>query len=148
MIPWMDAIEKLRFHGYSVTLIEGRLRYTYQGKGNPPQDEIIPLLEVLKANKAEILKDPCFLINQTIQAINEHWKAGTLERLSQEVRERVRTIEVEINRLALAKDIDGLRKSLEAYKGIFLTIQQPFLQSQGGLNLGARKQVGRTFNGF
>jgi hypothetical protein len=48
-----EAIDKLRFLGYSVTLEEGKLRYAYQEEGNPPQDEIIPLLDTLKAPKGE-----------------------------------------------------------------------------------------------
>jgi hypothetical protein len=35
MTPRMEAIDKLRFLGYSVTLEEGMLRYAYQGGGNP-----------------------------------------------------------------------------------------------------------------
>jgi hypothetical protein len=138
MNPWLDAIDKLRLLGYSVNLDGGKLRYTYQDKGNPSQKEITPLLEVLKAHKAEILKDPCFLIEQTIQAINEHWKLGTFGRLSPEVWERVKTIEREIDRSTLAKDIDGLRKALEEYKGIFLANQQPSPQFQGELHLGVK----------
>lgn len=124
MNPWMDAIDKLRFHGYSVTLIEGRLRYTYQGKGNPPQDEITPLLEVLKAHKAEILKDPCFLIEETIQEINKGFKPGTLSKLKplQRAWQRMLAIENEINRMALAGDIDGLKKALERYKGLLSVV--------------------------
>lgn len=53
MTPWMEAIDKLRFLGYSVTLEEGKSRYAYQEEGNPPQDEIIPLLDTLKAPKGE-----------------------------------------------------------------------------------------------
>ena len=42
MIPCTDAIDKLRSLGYSVTLEEGKLRYAYQGKGDPSKDEITP----------------------------------------------------------------------------------------------------------
>jgi len=92
----------------------------------------------LKAHKADILNDPYFLIEQTIQAINEKWEPGTLERLSPEVWERVKTVEREIDRSTLAKDIDGLRKALEEYKGIFLANQQPSPQFQGELHLGVK----------
>ena len=136
MNPWLDAIDKLRSLGYSIALDRGKLNYIYQGKGCPPQDEITSLLEVLKAHKAEILKDPCFLIEQTIQAINEHWKPGTLGRLSPEAWERVKAIEREINRSVLTKDSDGLRKNLEAYKGIFSVNQGSSPQAQGELWLG------------
>lgn len=97
---------------------------------------VTPLLEVLKAHKAEILKDPCFLIEQTIQAINEKWEPGTLGRLSPEVWERVKTIEREINRSVLTKDPDGWRKNLEAYRGIFSVNQGSSPQAQGELWLG------------
>jgi hypothetical protein len=119
MTSWMDAIYRLRLSGYSVSLVGGKLRYAYQGKGNPSQDEITPLLEVLKTHKAEILKNPYFLIEQTIHAINKHWESGTLGRFSQEARERISVIEQEINRTTLAGDIEGLRKGLEEYRSIF-----------------------------
>lgn len=39
MTPWMEAIDKLRFLGYSVTLGGGKLRCAYQGEGNPRGDK-------------------------------------------------------------------------------------------------------------
>ena len=53
MTPMIEAIEKLRSLGYIVTQDEGKLRYAYQEEGNPPQDEIIPLLDTLKAPRGE-----------------------------------------------------------------------------------------------
>ena len=136
MTPWMDAIDRLRQLGYSVNLDGGKLRYTYQGKGNLSQKEITPLLEALKAYRGEILKAPYFLIEQILQTINKNWKPGTLGRLSPEAWERVKAIEREINRSALTKDSDGLMKKLEAYKGIFSVNQGSSPQAQGELWLG------------
>jgi len=126
MNPWMDAIDKLRFHGYSVTLNEGRLRYTYQGKGNPPQDEIIPLLEVLKAHKGEILNDPYFLIEQTLQRINEGWESGTLEWIKVNRPDewgKVIALEQEINEAAFERDFGKLKKVLERYQELFTKLK-------------------------
>jgi hypothetical protein len=121
MNPWMDAIDKLRLLGYSVSLDGERLRYAYQGMDNPRQDEIIILFEVLKAHKAEILKDPCFLIEQTTQELNKAWKPGALTKLKSKPEERIRMLDIEnkVNEVALARDIDGLKKALKKYKGLF-----------------------------
>ena len=121
MTPWMDALNKLRFLGYQITLDKGKLRYAYQRNDSPLHNETTPLLEVLKAHKAEILKDPYFLIEQTIQEINKAWKPGTLSGLKPlpGAWQRMLSLEDQISRKALAGDIDGLKKALEKYKGLF-----------------------------
>lgn len=55
MTSWTDAIDKLTSLGYRITLDGEKLRYAYQGKNNPSQNEITPLLEVLKSHKAQVL---------------------------------------------------------------------------------------------
>jgi hypothetical protein len=79
-MPW----PQISYFGYSLTLEEGELRCVYQGGGNPLQDEITPLIEVLKGHKGEILNNPCLLIEQTLQVINGEWKRGTVERVKLE----------------------------------------------------------------
>lgn len=122
MTSWMDAIDKVRSLGYSVTLDGGKLRYTYQGKDNPIQEEITPLLEVLKVHKGEILNDSCFLIEQTLQEVNRGYHPGTVEWMKTE-REKtwaeIRQKEQAINQGALAGDISGLRGSLIQYRELW-----------------------------
>jgi len=103
----------MSYFGYSVTLEEGRLRYAYQGGGQPPpQDEITPLIEVLKGHKGEILNDPCLLIEQTLQTINGEWKTGTVERVKLERPEtwaQIRAAAEVLNRASLNGEIEELR---------------------------------------
>jgi hypothetical protein len=134
MTPWMDAIDRLRQLGYSVNLDGGKLRYTYQRKGNPLVNEITPLLDVLKAHKGEVSNDPYFLIEQTIQTINAGWKPGALEwmkRTRPKEWERMFTLEQEINRLALQGDVERLRKSLDGYQGLMIEMVEIFRIPKG-----------------
>ncbi len=140
MTPWMDAIDKLISLGYWIILEGQKLRYAYQGKDNPPQAEITSLLEVLKAHKADILNDPYFLIEQTIQTINRQWKPGTIKRLTPEAWERVRRIEGEINRCAFAKDTEKLKKAVKEYEGIWVRLYGVSQVPRDGLAVGKRKE--------
>lgn len=129
MTACLDAIDKLRSLGYSFTLKGERLIYTYQGKGNPSYDEITPLLEVLKAHKADILNDPYFLIKQSLQRINEGWKSGTFEwmrRSRPEEWKKMILLEEKINRATLSNDEDAIRRALIEYKAFFLRIEEDF----------------------
>lgn len=135
MTPWMDAIDKLRFFGYSITLEEGKLKYAYREEGNPPQDEITPLLEVLKAHREEILNDPYFLVEQTLCELNERWEPGALkwmERNQPKDLERMKTLEEKINQLALDGNLSGLKGALEDYKGLMLGIVKALGASKRG----------------
>ena len=112
----MDAIDRLRSFGYSFTLDGERLRYTYQGKDDPPQAEIIPLLEVLKAHKTDILKDPNFLIEQTPLEINQAYPAVRNRLKDTPKWDALSEIEQKINRAALENDFAGLKRGLQAYR--------------------------------
>jgi len=137
MTPWRDALDRLRFLGYSFSLDGGKLKYAYQHKDNLPHDEIPPLLEVLKTHKAEILKDPCFLIDQTIQEINQHWKPETLEWVKKQRPDswrRLVELEREINRAALKDHLEGLERALQAYQEAVLGLDNEMdRQVQGSL---------------
>ena len=128
MNPWIDAIDKLRFHGYSVTLIKGRFRYTYQSRGNPPQEEITASLEGLKAHKAEALNDPYSLIEQTLQKINEGWEPGALEWIKANRPDewaKMFTLERSINKAALEGNLNALREALgEYHRSILATVRE------------------------
>ena len=130
MTPWMDVIDKLRSLEYSITLDGEKLRYAYRGKDSyPSQDEITPLLDILKAHKEEILRDPCSLIEQTIDEINRGWQPGTLERMKRSRPEdwkRMIVIEAMINEKALTGDSEGLRVVLDDYRDLLQGMVKAF----------------------
>ena len=138
MTPWMDTIDKLRSLGYRIVLDRKNLKYAYRGKGNPlSRDEITPLLEALKNHKGEILNDPWFLIEQTLQRINEGWKPGALEWVERERPEKwieIRRMEEDINRAVLSGDVSGLKDTLSHYcdlwDRIILDFQENLIPSQ------------------
>jgi hypothetical protein len=121
MTLWKDAIDKFRLCRYSITLDGEKLRYAYQGKDDPPQDEITPLLEVLKAHREEILNDPYFLIEQALQRINEGWESGTLERIKSDRLDewsKVIALEQRINLAMSEEDLRNLKRALESYQDL------------------------------
>jgi hypothetical protein len=130
----MDAINKLRSLGYSVTLKDERIKYVYQGKDSIPADQVSPLIEVLTAHKAEIMNDPHLLIEQALLEINEGWVPGALEwmkRARPHEWQNMIGLEEKINRLALGSDIDGLKKALKEYKELMLGMAKAFKTPKG-----------------
>ena len=129
MTPWLDAVYHLRNMGYSLTVHDEKLRYAYRGGGNPQPEEIKPLLGIVKTHRGEILNDPFFLIEATIEDINRGWHPGTLEwvKRSRPVDwKRMVALEAMINGKALTGDIEGLRKALEKYRGLILAMVEAF----------------------
>jgi hypothetical protein len=51
----IEAVRKLSNLGYRFELAGDRLRYRYEGPGKPDPDTVRPLLEVVKANKPEVV---------------------------------------------------------------------------------------------
>lgn len=135
MTPWMDAIEKLRSRGYSMNLDGGKLRYAYRGKGsNPLQDEITPLLKVLKVHKKQILNDPYFLIEQTLEEINGAWQPGTQEWMKKSRPEDWRgmvALEEKINQMAVKGEVEGLNETLGQYEALILNMVGIFKTPKG-----------------
>jgi len=126
MTPWIEALNKLWMLGYEISLNEGRLKYAYQGKDSPLPDQIVPLIEVLKVRKEEIINDPYFLIDLTIREIDEVWRPGTLEwvkRARPRDWERMLTVEGKINRVALEENVDALREALRTYKELMVSMR-------------------------
>ena len=129
MTPWMDAVYHLRNMGYSLATHDEKLRYEYQGRNNPQSEQIKPLLNILKAHKEEILKAPCFLIEQTLEEINQEWQPKTLEWIKANRGDewaKILTLEGEINRMPLCGDLDGLRGALNSYRGLIIAMVKEF----------------------
>ena len=51
----IEAVKKLSSLGYRFELAGDRLRYRYEGQGDPDRGMVLPLLEVVKAHKPEVL---------------------------------------------------------------------------------------------
>lgn len=143
MNPWIDVLDKLQSLGYIITLDGEKLKYAYHGKGNPSKDEISPLLEILMANKGEILNDPYFLIEQAIQEINETYQPEFLKwRKANKPGEweRMLILERSINEMALGSNLKGLREALDEYQGLIFAMVKEFKavkekKEQGMFNL-------------
>ncbi|NWF91926.1 MAG: hypothetical protein HXY46_03350 [Syntrophaceae bacterium] len=134
MTAWEKALGRLRAIGYRVVLDGENLRYTYQGKHLPPPDQIIPLIEVLKIHKAEIINNPYSLIDQTLCEINEGWTQGALEwmkRTRPGEFKKMMALEEEINRFALNRDMNGLNEVLKGYNELMVRGRNRKLISTG-----------------
>ena len=51
----IEAIRKLTYLGYRFELAGDRLRYRYEGQGEPDRDTVRPMLETIRANKPDVL---------------------------------------------------------------------------------------------
>lgn len=51
----IEAVKKLSSLGYRFELAGDRLRYRYEGQGDPDLAKVKPLLEVVKAKKPDVL---------------------------------------------------------------------------------------------
>jgi hypothetical protein len=51
----IEAVKKLSSLGYRFELAGDRLRYRYEGQGEPNPDTVKPLLETVKAHKPDVL---------------------------------------------------------------------------------------------
>ena len=51
----IEAVKKLSSLGYRFELAGDRLRYRYEGQGDPDRGMVLPLLEVVKAHKPDVL---------------------------------------------------------------------------------------------
>lgn len=49
-----DAVIKLSRLGFRFEVADGKVRYRYEGPGEPDPGQVVPLLEVVKAHKGEV----------------------------------------------------------------------------------------------
>jgi hypothetical protein len=134
MTPWTEALSQLRALGYEIAVNGGKLTYAYQGKDFPSPDQVIALIEVLKAHKQEIINDPYFLLSQTLREINEAWVPGTLEwvkRTNPNDFERMVAFEGDINRIALEGNVNRLVEALRNYKELMISVAEAFKAPKG-----------------
>lgn len=134
MTLWIDALNKLRSLGYEISFNEGRLTYAYYSKDSPLPGQIVPLIEVLKVHKGEIINDPQFLIDQTLREINNTWTPGTFEwmkRSRPSEFEKMVALEEEINRIVIEANAKELVEVLRNYKELMLNVVKAFKAPKG-----------------
>jgi hypothetical protein len=88
----------------------------------------------LRIHKEEIVNDPHFLIDQALLEVNEEWAPGALDwmkRTRPSEFERMVTLEEEINRFALSRDMNRLNQALGRYKELMLGIAKAFKVPKG-----------------
>jgi hypothetical protein len=125
---WRDAIVKLTHLGYSVRTSGDSLHVKWKGNGEPPSKEkFSSLVGVLKEHKEDILKDPHFLIDQTLREIDGIWQSGFLNYLKfSRLKEwgKMLGLEERINRSVLKGDLNELKKSLVEYRELITGIMK------------------------
>ena len=129
-----NILTKLRVLGYSITYARGSLKLIYRGDGSPPKKRAIPLIEILRTHKEEILSDPHFLIDLAVQEINEGWELGTLEWMKRNrPREwgKMLAVEGKINDSSLQKDSKVVKGVLAEYKSLMLSMVKEFSSIRG-----------------
>jgi hypothetical protein len=52
----IDAVKELAGLGYRLEVVGSKLRYQFVGHGTPDPERIMPLLEVVKTNKAKVIE--------------------------------------------------------------------------------------------
>jgi len=133
----MNAITQLCHLGYFVHS-EGRtLKYLYRGKNGLPKEKVVPLIEILKGHKEEIINDPYFHIHMALGEINERYEPGSLMWAKKErVQEWQKTLalEGEINKAALMEDVETLKEVLTQYRNLMLSMIGDFssTKAKGG----------------
>ena len=53
----MKVLDNLESLGYEIKVNEGRIKLSNSGESEPNKSKIVPLLEELKANKADVIKE-------------------------------------------------------------------------------------------
>ena len=130
----IGVITRLGSLGYSIALVGGNIRLSYRGDGSPPKERALPLVEILRTHKEEILSDPHFLIDLAVQEINEGWEPGTLEWMKRNrPREwgKMLAVEGEINDSSLQKDSKVVKGVLAEYKSLMLSMVKEFSSIRG-----------------
>lgn len=90
---------------------------------------LIEKYRALKAHKGAILKDPYFLIDQTVEEINRGYKPGTLEWMKANRPDEwgeILTLEQRVNEMAFRDDLDDLRGALNSYRELIFSMLKRF----------------------
>jgi hypothetical protein len=132
-MTWMDALAELDSLGYVLSLDGEKVRYAYQGGGNPNAAQIIPLFETIKARKALVvehlkrLADFEAMFNQALAEINCQYESGTIPYIRENypaLWQRIIENEARLNDLWLAGETGPFKLAVEEWKNLsFQTIK-------------------------
>jgi hypothetical protein len=141
---WMDALAELDSLGYVLSVDGEKIRYAYQGGGNPNPAQIIPLFEAIKAHKAGVVehlkKHTGFerMFKQALEEINSKYISGAIPYMRgthPHLWRRLVEMEDKLSEAWLAGIADEFKRNLDEWININLKAIENFQDrdAQGGL---------------
>jgi hypothetical protein len=137
---WKEAFDRLISLGYSIGILGDDLSLKWQGQGDPPKDEVLPLIQIIKQNKDEIFRElekPLSVhskIDTALEEINRNYQPGTLEWTKvnrPEDWKKMISLEDRINQAILRGDGEELERALGDYQKLIFEMAKLFKTPQG-----------------
>ncbi len=138
----MMVLDNLKSLGYDVEIKENNIRLSYKGEGRPDKNRVLPLLEELKANKNEPIKElqkgeelkPISeeilddLYMQTMHKINDQYLEGTImfiEKNYPDLDRQIDEVDKQINEIWKSclqgkVDLNDFKEALNTYQNLYL----------------------------
>ncbi len=136
----MKTLDNLKSLGYDVEVKEDNIKLLYRGEGKPDKEKVVPLLEELKSNKSEAIKElqkgeePVSdeilsdLYMQAMNKINDQYVEGTIKFIEKnypELDKQIDEVDKQINEiwescLKGEQSLDDFRNELDSYKSLYL----------------------------
>ncbi len=138
----MMVLDNLKSLGYDVEIKENNIRLSYKGEGRPDKNRVLPLLEELKANKNEAIKElrkgeelkPISeeilddLYMQTMHKINDQYLEGTIrfiEKNYPDLDRQIDEVDKQINEIwkSCLQDeasLNDFKEALNTYQNLYL----------------------------
>ncbi len=135
----MIILDNLKSLGYDVEVKEDNIKLSYRGEGKPDKEKVVPLLEELKSNKSEAIKElqkgeeP--VSDETLQdiylevmnRINDSYISGTIkfvEKNHPDLDRQIDEVDRKIKRIWKSclkgkKSIDCFQSALDSYKRLY-----------------------------
>lgn len=138
----MIVLDRLKAIGYDMEIREGNIRLSYKGEGKPDKEKVVPLIEELKANKSEAIKElqkggelkP--IPDKTLQdiylevmnKINDSYISGTIkfvEETHPDLDRQIDEVDKQINEIWKSclkgeQRLNDFRNALDTYKKLYL----------------------------
>ncbi len=136
----MMVLDNLKSLGYDVEVKEDNIKLSYRGEGKPDKEKLVPLIEELKANKGEAIKElqkgeePVSdeildnLYRQTMHEINDQYIEGTIrfiEKNYPELDAKIDEVDKQINVIWESclhgkVDLNDFKAELASYKSLYM----------------------------
>ena len=138
----MKILDNLKSLGYDMEIREGNIRLSYRGEGKPDKEKVVPLLEELKSNKSEAIKElqkggelrPVpeetldGLYRQTMHEINDQYLEGTIKYIQDHHKEldtKIDEVDKQINEIWKKCNqgeavIEDFKEALYSYESLYL----------------------------